>query len=152
MRRKRKAAVLLAALLAFAALAGCGLWNDVSNTVGYVNDANAYIQETTDFVANASTLAQQAVLSEEAREQLRAKLGEMQTAIAEFNALEPPAIARSVHAQLVEASEAFRQKLNAYAERIQSGDWSFAGWSASGIAEAVAPLAELLDKLRQLPS
>ncbi|MEF3305205.1 DUF6376 family protein [Paenibacillus sp. GYB003] len=148
MTPKRKAAAMLAAvLLALAALTGCGLLDGVNETIGYVNDATGYINEATAFVSGAASLAEQAVMDEKAREQLRAKLAEMKASIAEFNRIEPPEFAKSIHRQLVEHNEALRIKLDAYSEQIRSGNWS---WSGSGIAEAVAPITALLDKIKEL--
>ncbi|MDF2720812.1 MAG: hypothetical protein K0Q59_487 [Paenibacillus sp.] len=145
---KRKAAArLVAAMIVLAAITGCGLLDSVNETVGYVNDATAYINEATAFVSGTASLAEQAVLDEKAREQIRAKLAEMKASIAEFNGINPPEFANSIHRQLKEYNEALLLKLNAYSEQIRNGNWS---WNGSGIAEAVAPITALLDKIKEL--
>jgi outer membrane murein-binding lipoprotein Lpp len=148
--RKKTIGIMLAAVLALSMLAGCGLLNDINQTVDYVNDTAAYVNETTSFVTGAAALAEQAVLNEAAREQLRLKLEEMKAAIAEFNKKEPPEIAEAVHKQLLSYNETLQQKLNAYSEQIRGGNWSQTLWSGSGIAEAVAPITALLDKIKSL--
>jgi outer membrane murein-binding lipoprotein Lpp len=148
--RKKTIGILLAAVLALSMLAGCGLLNDINQTVDYVNDTAAYVNETTSFVAGAAALAEQAVLNEAAREQLRQKLEEMKASIAEFNKKEPPEIAEAIHKQLLSYNETLQQKLNAYSEQIRGGNWSESLWNGSGIAEAVAPITALLDKIKSL--
>lgn len=148
--RKKTIGIVLATVLALSLLTGCGLMNDINQTVDYVNDTVAYVNETTAFVTGAAALAQQAVLDEAAREQLRRKLEEMKAAIAEFNQKEPPEIAEAIHKQLLSYNETLQQKLNAYSEQIRGGNWSESLWNGSGIAEAVAPIAALLDKIKSL--
>jgi outer membrane murein-binding lipoprotein Lpp len=148
--RKKTIGIMLAAVLALSMLAGCGLLNDINQTVDYVNDTAAYVNETTSFVTGAAALAEQAVLNEAAREQLRRKLEEMKASIAEFNKKEPPEIAEAIHKQLLSYNETLQQKLNAYSEQIRGGNWSESLWNGSGIAEAVAPITALLDKIKSL--
>ncbi|TNJ56917.1 hypothetical protein FE784_38690 [Paenibacillus hemerocallicola] len=148
--RKTTIGIVLAAVLALSMLAGCGLLNDINQTVDYVNDTAAYVNETTSFVTGAAALAEQAVLNEAAREQLRRKLEEMKASIAEFNKKEPPEIAEAIHKQLLSYNETLQQKLNAYSEQIRGGNWSESLWNGSGIAEAVAPITALLDKIKSL--
>lgn len=148
--RRKTLGLLLVVVLAWTGLSGCGLLNDINETAKYVNDAAAYVNNVTTFAASTTALAQQAALNEAAREQLRQKLETMKASIAEFNKKEPPEIAEAIHKQLLSYNETLQQKLNAYSEQIRSGNWNESLWNGSGIAEAVAPITALLDKIKSL--
>ncbi len=135
--------VMVMALL----LPGCALIDGVNDTLDYVNDAVAYVQRTANFADQLPALAQDAVRNPERVEALRQELAAMKEQITLFNDLEPPAIAKDIHQEILTYNETLQLEIDTYLDRINQGIIEL---EDSELLQTVQEITELLDRLQQL--
>ncbi|MEA3322395.1 MAG: DUF6376 family protein [Bacillota bacterium] len=93
--------VLLSSIL----LSGCSVLDEVNSSLEYVNEATEHINTWKDFGEEAPQMIQDAATDANAKEELETRLNEMLVEIDEFNNTEAPAIAESVHQQIVDKNK-----------------------------------------------
>lgn len=128
-------------------LSGCSLLDSVNNSLDYTQEAGTFINEASQFAQSIPELAQQAATNADAKETLTKELEEMKTRIAEFNGIEAPALAESVHEQLVALNDTLLTDINGYMDQIQNGVTDFQN---SGIAQTVEKINETMDMIQNL--
>lgn len=145
----KKATTVWIILLAML-LSGCGILNEVNQSLNYVNQATAYINEASAFAEDITALSEQILTDPEARAQLLQKLDDMKQRIQEFNGIEPPKIAQQIHEKLVAYNETLQQGINETLEQIQTGVWNPQLLQNSGLLETIGQITTILDQLNQL--
>lgn len=128
-------------------LSGCSLLDSVNNSLDYTQEAGTFINDASQFAQSIPELAQQAATNADAKETLTKELEEMKTRIAEFNGIEAPALAESVHEQLVALNDTLLTDINGYMDQIQNGVTDFQN---SGIAQTVEKINETMDMIQNL--
>ncbi len=95
-------------LLSSILLSGCSMLEEVNSSLEYVNDATEHINTWKDFGEEAPQMIQEAATDSNAKEELETRLNEMLDEIDEFNNTDAPAIAESVHQQIVDKNQAIK--------------------------------------------
>ena len=90
-------------------LAGCNVLDEVNSSLNYANTATEHINAWQDFGQEAPQLIKDAATNSEAKAELEKKLNTLLVEINEFNQTDAPAIAESVHQQIVEKNEALKE-------------------------------------------
>ncbi|NMH73274.1 hypothetical protein HF078_09330 [Bacillus sp. RO2] len=98
-------AILTFVLLSSILLSGCSVLDEVNSSLEYVNEATEHINTWKDFGEAAPQMIQDAATDPNAKEELETRLNEMLVEIDEFNNTEAPAIAESVHQQIVDKNK-----------------------------------------------
>ncbi|GAB7055414.1 MULTISPECIES: DUF6376 family protein [unclassified Paenibacillus] len=145
----KKSAALMVILLALL-LSGCGMLNDIQQSVNYADQATDYIHQAGTFAEEVSALSKQLLTDEEARAQLLQKLDDMNQRIRDFNSIEPPKIALQIHEQLIAYNESLQKGINDTVEQIQSGVWDPQLLQITNILETIGQITNILDQLKQL--
>ncbi|TYS64548.1 hypothetical protein FZC76_18490 [Sutcliffiella horikoshii] len=97
--------IITFALLSSILLSGCSVLEEVNSSLEYVNEATEHINTWKDFGEEAPQMIQDAATDVNAKEELETRLNEMLVEIDEFNNTEAPAIAESVHQQIVDKNQ-----------------------------------------------
>lgn len=97
--------IITFALLSSILLSGCSILEEVNSSLEYVNEATEHINTWKDFGEEAPQMIQEAATDANAMEELETRLNEMLVEIDEFNNTDAPAIAESVHQQIVDKNE-----------------------------------------------
>lgn len=145
----KKGTALMIILLAML-LSGCGILNDINQSVNYVNQATTYINEASTFAEDITALSEQLLTDEEARAQLLQKLDDMKQRIQDFNGIDPPKIALQIHEQLVAYNESLQKGINNTLEQIHSGVWDPQLLQITSMLESIGQITNILDQLKQL--
>lgn len=104
----RKSLVIVAIIVSVL-VSGCSLLEGVNHSLEYANKAMEHINIWNDFGQRAPQLIQDAATSPEARAQLEKELTALLQEIEEFNQTKPPAIAESIHQQIVDKNLAIKE-------------------------------------------
>ncbi|KPB04999.1 DUF6376 family protein [Bacillus sp. CHD6a] len=99
------------ALLSSILLSGCSVLEEVNSSMEYVNEATEHINTWKDFGEEAPQLIQDAASDTNAKDELETRLNEMLVEIDEFNNTDAPAIAESVHQQIVDKNQELQDVL-----------------------------------------
>ncbi|MGG4340808.1 DUF6376 family protein [Paenibacillus lautus] len=138
---------LLLISLILGVLSGCSLADSVNNSLDYTKEATTFINETSQFAESIPELAQQAATNTDAKETLTKELEAMKTRISEFNGIEAPAFAQTIHKQLVGLNDTLLTDINGYMDQIQNGVTDFQN---SNIVQTITKINETMDKLQNL--
>ncbi|WP_019415357.1 DUF6376 family protein [Paenisporosarcina sp. TG20] len=90
-------------------LGGCNVLEEVNSSLDYANKATEHINTWNDFGQKAPQLIKGAATNEETKAELEKELNTLLEEINKFNNTEAPAIAESVHQQIVEKNEAIKE-------------------------------------------
>ena len=90
-------------------LAGCNVLEEVNSSLNYANTATEHINTWQDFGQEAPQLIKDAATNSETKAELEKELNTLLEEINKFNSTEAPAIAESVHQQIVEKNEAIKE-------------------------------------------
>ncbi|MBP1156935.1 MULTISPECIES: DUF6376 family protein [unclassified Paenibacillus] len=145
-KKRMTVLVILLAML----LSGCGVLNEVNQSLNYVNQATTYINEASAFAEDITALSEQILTDPEARAQLLQKLDDMKQRIQDFNGIEPPKIAQQIHEKLVTYNDTLQQGINDTIQQIQTGVWDPQMLQNSGLLETIGQITNILDQLNQL--
>jgi hypothetical protein len=138
---------LLLISLVLGVLSGCSLVDSVNNSLDYTKEATTFINETSQFAESIPELAQQAATNTDAKETLTQELEAMKTRISEFNGIEAPAFAPTIHEQLVALNDTLLTDINGYMDQIQNGVTDFQN---SNIVQTINKINETMDMLQNL--
>ncbi|EFU43082.1 hypothetical protein PVOR_04948 [Paenibacillus vortex V453] len=138
---------LLLISLVLGVLSGCSLVDNVNNSLDYTQEATTFMNEAAQFAESIPELAQQAATNADAQETLTKELEAMKTRISEFNGIEAPAFAKTIHEQLVALNDTLLTDINGYMDQIQNGVTDFQN---SNIAQTINKINETMDKLQNL--
>lgn len=137
--------VMLAALLS-----GCSALDQVNQSVNYVSEVTAYINDTSSLAEQLPELTQQSVTDPQSREQLLQELEQAQTQISQFNQLEVPAFAQDLHQQLAGYTETLGPEINNLISQVQAGDLNVEQLNNSPIFQTVDQINGLMSQFQQL--
>ncbi|PLR78412.1 hypothetical protein CU633_05380 [Bacillus sp. V3-13] len=131
-------------------LSGCSFLDDVNQSVEYVNDATTYINEANKFAEELPQLAEEAIANNDSVQELKNSLIDMKEDAENFIAIEPPAVADDVHAQLTEYSEQLKAAIDIYLENIEIGNLDLTTLEDSQILTTLNEITSLIEQLEQL--
>lgn len=138
---------LLLISLVLGVLSGCSLVDSVNNSLDYTKEATTFINDASQFAESIPELAQQAATNIDAKETLTQELEAMKTRISEFNGIEAPAFAQTIHEQLVALNDTLLTDINGYMDQIQNGVTDFQN---SNIVQTINKINETMDMLQNL--
>jgi ABC-type transporter Mla subunit MlaD len=99
-------------LVAVAFLTGCSVVEQIDRSVNYTSEATTYVEQAAEFARKLPDLAQQTAKDPEVKEKLVAELEAMKQRVADFNALDAPAVAADVHAKLQKYNASLQQEID----------------------------------------
>jgi hypothetical protein len=140
--------LLLASLLFL--LSGCNLFNEAKNTVTYINEATDFLATATSFANEAPILAQKAVSDTKAAQELETLLLEMKQEIETFNMLDAPEIATDLHQQLVDQNNLVMRGIDNYLEHFIDGKLDPTVIENTEIFKTVQDLSAIIEQIKQL--
>ncbi|WP_309119031.1 DUF6376 family protein [Paenibacillus sp.] len=146
MKRKLAFIVLLAALLA----TGCSMLEQVNTTLNYATEATDFVNDANRFAEQVPVLAEQALTNPETIDRLQTEFQSMKEEIAAFNALQAPAFAEDVHAQLVEYNDTIREQIDGYLQQIDQNVIDLEQLANAPMLETIRNMAGLLQQIEQL--
>jgi len=100
---------IIGTILGSLLLGGCNVLDEVNSSLNYANTATEHINTWKDFGQEAPQLIKDAATNSETKAELEKELNTLLDEINEFNNTEVPAIAESVHQQIVEKNEALKE-------------------------------------------
>lgn len=143
--KKRSAAMVLLVLMLLTA--GCGIMNDVSQTVNFATETTDYLQSLTDFGQNINTLAEQAVTDPDALADLKQQLLALKEQVVQYGELQVPDYAQELYKSITEYNTLLGQGLDKALTNIEQGRAVF---DATGIPDNINKINELLNQINQL--
>jgi PBP1b-binding outer membrane lipoprotein LpoB len=128
-------------------LTGCSLFNEVSDSVNYVDEATNYIQNLTDFGNEAPQLIQSAATNNIAYDELLSQLNSLKTEVTNFITIDPPQLAVDVHQQLVTSGEKILDTINS---AVQDGELMLNQLTNSEILQTINNVSNLMNQVENL--
>lgn len=128
-------------------LTGCSLLDEVNNSLDYVNDAKSYINSLTDFAEGTPQLIQDAAGDPEAMKELESQLNGLVEQVNEFNDIEAPAIAESIHQDIVTKNEVLLEEID---KAMENGELAIEKLENSQLMDTVNEVTSLLDTIEKL--
>jgi hypothetical protein len=126
---------------------GCGMINNVGQTVDFAAETSGYVQTLTAFGQDMNELAEQAANDMEARTELKQRLVALKEQVLQYGQLDAPDYARKLHESIAGYNKQLQQGLDQALTNIEQGRDAFA---ATGIPETVDKVNELLGELNGL--
>ncbi|MFJ7755364.1 DUF6376 family protein [Peribacillus muralis] len=138
------------ALLSILTLSGCSLLGEVNSSLEYADNATEYVNTVKEFANEVPALAQDAVTNTEARQSLEKELQQMKTNIEEFNAIEPPQIAETIHEKIVASNQQLSEGIELYLNNIEKGQLDPKALEESEIMQTIDQITGLADQIEKL--
>jgi len=141
------AALLAAALLT---TTGCSVLEQVNTTLNYATEATSFVNDANAFAEQVPLLAEQALTDPQTIDRLTAEFQSMKEQIDSFNALQAPAFAEDVHAQLVQYNETIRGQIDGYLQQIDQNVIDLEQLANAPMLETIRGMTSLLQQIEQL--
>lgn len=141
---------LLASVLVLLFLSGCSMLEEVNDSLDYSNEAVKYVESLQTFAEKIPGLAQEAVKSKEAHGKLEKELEKMNNEISQFNEMEAPAVASSIHDKIVDYNNQLSEKIDTYLENVKNGNLDPAFLENSKILDTINQITELRNNLEKI--
>ncbi|WP_102027887.1 DUF6376 family protein [Salirhabdus sp. Marseille-P4669] len=135
---KRTLLLIISILL----LSGCSMFNEVNESVNYVDEATQYIQTLSEFGKNVPTLIQETNL-----EQVNTYIADVKSEITNFITIDPPQIANDVHQQLVVYGEDILNTLN---NAVENGEIVVDRIANSDLFQTIHNVSNLMNTIENL--
>jgi hypothetical protein len=145
MIKRKVSMVLLLSLMLLTA--GCGIINEVGQTVNFAAETTDYLQSLKDFGQDMNTLAEQAVTDLDARTSLIEQLQALKQQITRYEGLQVPDYAIKLHESITEYNATLQQGLDQALTNIEQGRAAF---ESTGIPDTMDKINELLEQVNQL--
>lgn len=145
MIKRRVSMLLLLSLMLLTA--GCGIINEVGQTVNFATETTDYLQSLKDFGQDMNTLAEQAVTNLDARTSLVEQLQALKQQITRYEGLQVPDYAKKLHESMAEYNASLQQGLDQALTNIEQGRAAF---DSTGIPDTMNKINELLNQVIQL--
>lgn len=108
--------ILIVVLLSTFMLSACSLSEEVNHSLEYAKEVKEQIDILNNFVEEAPQMFEDAAFSSETKQELESQLNDLKTNINDFNKIEVPIIAESIHEQLIMKNQTLLEEINAYVE------------------------------------
>ncbi|RFU68135.1 hypothetical protein D0469_12775 [Peribacillus saganii] len=131
-------------------LSGCSILGEVNNTLEYANNATGYIATAQSFAEEIPQLAEKAVTSTEAAQNLENELLAMKQEIEAFNKTDAPAIAEDIHNQIIGANKKLEAGIDSYLNNVENGKIDPAFLQDSQILTTINELNTLINQIERL--
>lgn len=142
----RKTLTLMLTVTLFAA-SGCGIFEQVNNTVNFASETTAYMNELTEFGQSMNEKAQQAMTDLEAKADLKQQIVDLKEQIVNYEGIQVPEYAQELYQSIVQHSETLKQGLDSALTNIEEGKDIFA---STGIPNIMNQVNELLSQISNL--
>ncbi|RCW50332.1 DUF6376 family protein [Paenibacillus prosopidis] len=142
---KRSVAMLMLSIMLLTA--GCGIIEDVGQTVNFATETTEYLQSLTDFGQDMNALAEQAMTDLDARTDLKERLLALKEQVQQYGALQVPDYAKELHQSISEYNATLQQGLDQALTNIEQGRAVF---ESTGIPDTINKINELLNQINQL--
>lgn len=138
---------MIFAAFAFMILGGCSFLGEANQTLDYVNKATAHINNLNNFANTAPQMMQQAALNADVKNELENQLNTLKTEIEQFNQINPPAIAKDIHQQIVNKNKVILDEIN---KVMNNGEVVLDQLENSQILTTIHQVSNLLNQLKNL--
>ncbi|WP_169082939.1 DUF6376 family protein [Paenibacillus sp. PL91] len=142
---KRSVTILMLTIMLLTA--GCGIMEEVGQTVNFATETTDYLQSLTDFGQDMNTLAEQAVTDLDARTDLKERLLALKEQVISYGELQVPDYAKDLHQSIADYNMTLQQGLDQALTNIEQGRAVF---ESTGIPDTINKINELLNQINQL--
>lgn len=142
-----KKAILMVVILSAFMLSACSLSEEVNHSLEYAKEVKKQLDTLSSFAEEAPQLLEDAALSPEARKELESQLNELKTNIIDFNKIEVPSMAESIHEQLIGKNQALLDELN---KLVENGNVVLDGIENTQIFNTINDVISLLNRIENL--
>lgn len=142
---KRSITMLMLSIMLLTA--GCGMIEEVGQTVNFATETTNYLQTLTDFGQDMNTLAAQAVNDLDARTNLKEQLVALKEQVIHYEGLQVPDYAKELHQSIAEYNASLQKGIDQALTNIEQGRAVF---ESTGIPDTIIKINELLNQINQL--
>jgi hypothetical protein len=147
--KSRMVKVFIILMVVGSMLSGCSLFDEINNSLDYVDTTTAYINDAAGFSDKIRTLVEQTPASSEAVDAIKDELNIMKEKIITFNAVDAPKLAEDIHGQIINYNETLLNEINGYITKINDHT-DIKELKNSELFKTIEELTQLLDQLQQL--
>ncbi|TDQ42704.1 DUF6376 family protein [Aureibacillus halotolerans] len=148
MRMKNWITILVSA--AFLVLSGCGVLEEVNNSLNYTQETIQYLEDVQIFVQEAPQLVSNAANNPEAQAELEQSIEQFRAEMESFEAMEPPQIAEDIHAQLLSLTEQAEASLDQIQQQMENAQLTAEELQNSELFKTLQQLHELQSSIENL--
>ena len=144
--RKFANIILVAGTVLF--LSACSFLDEVNESINYVETATVHIEKLSTFAEDAPALVQEAVTNPEVHQELETQLTTLQQDVETFiNLEEIPAIADTIHQELVSKNEVLLEEIN---KVLDNGHLALDRLESSQLFTTASEITSLMDRIKNL--
>lgn len=142
-----KKVMLIVVLLSAFMLSACSLSEEVNHSLEYAKEVKEQLDMLNNFAEEAPQMFKDAALSPESMKELETQLNDLKTNISDFNKTEVPAIAESIHEQLVTKNQTLLDEINAL---VDNGNIVLDHIENTQILKTINDVISLLNRIENL--
>ncbi|MGD6847994.1 DUF6376 family protein [Rossellomorea aquimaris] len=137
-------------LISFFMLAGCGILEEASNSLTYVEEMTDYLNEAEQFANDFPGLVENAAADPSTVPALETRLKDMKTEIQEINDLTPPQLAENIHKKVEGYNEQALEGIDRALVEIDKGEVHISELQNLEIVNTFNQLQEIKGNLENL--
>ncbi|WP_053071829.1 DUF6376 family protein [Ornithinibacillus contaminans] len=139
-----KKIIYIMMLIAILVLSGCSFLEETENTINYATETTEYLNTLSTFAEETSTLVNEGATS---IEDIEGRLTELELTIEEFNTIEVPALADSLHQDIVTQNEKLLDTINSIQE---NGDVALDELRNTNLYQTIESITNFKNQIEQL--
>ena len=128
-------------------LGGCSLIGEVNDSLNYAGEAVEYMNELSAFTESVRGTVEGTASNPELNEELENQLTSLKENAEEFNNLEAPAMAESIHQELISKNQVLLDSIN---QAIASGNNIVQALQETELMSTIQEIVELRSQIEQL--
>lgn len=130
--------------------AACSPIEDTKNTLTYINGAEDYMNEMSQFTEDFPTMAEAALRDTQAAQELESYVQQIQQDIETFNKLESPAMMEELHSEILNHNENIQQGLKTFEQELENGTLNIEFIENSEVLKSVQDIQNIYEQIEQL--
>jgi PBP1b-binding outer membrane lipoprotein LpoB len=142
-----KKAIFTFILVSSMILSGCSLLEEVNGSLNYANEVKEQVTTLSTFAEEAPQMFKEAAVNPEVRQELEERLIALKSEIVNFNKIEAPALAESIHQQLIAKNQALLDEIN---KMVENGNMKLDSLGNSPIFKTINDITGLLNRIEGL--
>ncbi|PKR77226.1 hypothetical protein CEY16_10830 [Halalkalibacillus sediminis] len=141
---------LMTIILSFALLSGCGLLDQVNDTVDYGKEVKGYTDKMSGYADELSPYLDKKSVNEEDLQHLKGLMDEAETDIRAFNELEPPSVAEGIHGEIEHHNDQILEAIDEANRQMDSGQFDPSAFEEMELVKSIKKVQQYRDEIENV--
>lgn len=138
---------LLLIAVSFLLITGCGVIDEVNQTVDYGKKTKDYVSTMAGYQDDVSNYMNKDQFTEQDLEDIKVMIDEIESEVKAFNEIEPPSVASGLHSEIERHNDQVLEAIDEAKRQMNQGQFDASAFEDLEIAKTLAELKSYRDKV-----